>query len=290
MYESNLHTDNARVAARLATLLNRPHSGLITDIDGTISPIAASPEDAIVLPGALQALAELRDRLTVLAVVTGRRVLQARQMIGLDGIVYIGNHGFEWLDADGTPRTPADLDPWLAGLPTVLDAVGRALADDPAGLVIENKGATGAVHYRLSPDHALAQRRIVRALETHAVPAGWQIEPGRMVINLLPPLPINKGTAVSQLIRSHGLITAAYLGDDVTDAHGFEALRDLRATGEIADGLCVGVVGPETPRAVRDLADVCVPTVNDVARVLLRLASTLRPDATMDAGAVDRPE
>ncbi len=79
--------------------INKPRFGLITDVDGTISPIVDVPDEARVTPRNLELLAELRAHLTVTAVVSGRAAKDVYQRIGLPGLVYIGNHGMEqWQD------------------------------------------------------------------------------------------------------------------------------------------------------------------------------------------------
>lgn len=69
--------------------------GLITDIDGTISPIAPSPLEARVSPACRRHLAALAKKLELVAVISGRPAVEARDMVGVEGIVYVGNHGLE---------------------------------------------------------------------------------------------------------------------------------------------------------------------------------------------------
>jgi trehalose 6-phosphate phosphatase len=109
-----------------------------------------------------------------------------------------------------------------------------------------------------------------------------------MVINLLPPLTVTKGSAVAWLAREYGLERMVYFGDDVTDAHAFRALRRLRETHGMQT-LAVGVVGPETPPSVRQLADASVPTVEAVADIMCRVLERLRPGDSMGSGASPAP-
>jgi trehalose 6-phosphate phosphatase len=94
------------------------------------------------------------------------------------------------------------------------------------------------------------------------------------VLNLLPPLTVTKGSAVRALAREHQLEAIVYLGDDLTDAHAFSELARLRERGE-ANTLSIGVVGPETPPRVRQLADASVPSVACVASLLCTVATRL---------------
>ncbi|HEV7664378.1 MAG TPA: trehalose-phosphatase, partial [Chloroflexota bacterium] len=100
MYESASSGDNASLVLQVVGLLAAGRAGLVTDVDGTISPIVARPEDAAVLPAARDALAGLSHLLSMVAVVSGRRASDARAMVGVDGLVYVGNHGLERWTAD----------------------------------------------------------------------------------------------------------------------------------------------------------------------------------------------
>ena len=300
MYESTSRGDNAagtELAAdveptavtetlieRVAALLGGGRTALITDIDGTISPIVARPEDAFVLPDARRALLGLRDVLDVVGVVTGRAVADARAMVGVDGIVYVGNHGLEVWGQRGPELLP-EARPWVPMLARVLEDVVRHLTPQASqGVIFENKGATASVHYRLAPDSTETRRRLLEILVECAVPGGLRIEEGRMVINLLPPLTVSKGTAITWLAREHHLNRLVFIGDDMTDAHAFRALDVLRQTpGTLT--LSIGVVGPETPLTVRELADATVPTVAAVAELLVGVLDWLKTSATMEARA-----
>ena len=274
MYESLSEGDNGSLVENVVDLLGSGRAGLVTDVDGTISPIVAMPEEARVLPAARQALEALRDVLTLVAVVSGRTTTDARDMVGIDGITYVGNHGFEVLREAGPEIVPAAL-PWVPRLAAVLAA--RRGADPQPGILIENKGATASLHYRLAPDPVRAKHELLEILVQSAVPLGFQIEEGRMVINLLPPLGISKGSAVSWLVAEHRLDRVVYLGDDETDAHAFRALKVLRQSGEVRT-LGIAVVDSETPLSVRQLADATVPSVEAIAELLCRVAELVKSE------------
>jgi trehalose 6-phosphate phosphatase len=267
----------AGLVDRVVHLLAGRPSGLITDVDGTISPIVAEPELAAVLPSARAALEGLAQELDLVAVVSGRTVREARRLVGLEGLVYVGNHG---LEVDG--QVVAEARPWVARLAAVLDEVARKVHEP--GVRIENKGVTGSIHYRLAAEPERAHQQLLEVLAQCALTSGLRLEEGRMVLNLLPPLRVSKGSAVRWLAGEHGLKRLVYLGDDVTDAHAFEALRAMRAGGD-AETLAIGVVGPETPPSVRQLADEAVPSVPAVAELLGRVLEGLRASDTIQAGA-----
>jgi trehalose 6-phosphate phosphatase len=267
--------DNTGLVSQVVELLARARAGLVTDIDGTISPIVAVPEDATVLPLARDALRGLKERLELVAVVTGRSVLNARGMVAVDGITYIGNHGFEVL-RDGQAEVVPEAQPWVPRLRAVLNRVASQL-DDADGVVIEEKGPTASLHYRLSPDPDAMREQLLELLATSP---DVRLEEGRRVINLLPPLAISKGSAVTWLVHEHELDSIVYLGDDVTDAHAFQALDALRQSAKVR-ALRIGVVGPETPSIVRQLSDASVPTVTAAAELLAETLECLKTSDRM---------
>jgi trehalose 6-phosphate phosphatase len=242
-------------------------AGLVTDVDGTISPIVGRPEDARVLPRARAALEGLKDILTLVAVVSGRRATDARTLVALDGLVYVGNHGFERLDPSGELQVAPEALPWIGWVAALVEDLRRQLAAAHTGVVIENKGATASLHYRLAPEPERVRQELLAMLTRSSLAHGLHLEEGRMVLNVLPPVPINKGSAVSWLIHEYHLRRVVYVGDDVTDTHAFAALRTLRDTQQVHT-LSIGVVGPETPPGVGQLADATVPSAVGVADLL----------------------
>lgn len=264
------HSENDLVEAASAVLRSAP-AGLFTDVDGTISPIVSAPGDARVLPLARRALERLSRHLALVGVVSGRPVADARQMVGVEGAVYVGNHGLELWTAEG-PTVLPQAAPWVPRIAEALAALRVRLRLER--LTFENKGASATIHYRLAADQMRAERAILDALADLPEARGLRIEPGRMVVNILPPLDLHKGTAVTLLARRESLRGVVYLGDDVTDTHAFQALADLRARDGVRT-LAIGVVGAETPSAVREMADAQVPTVESVAHLLDGVARTL---------------
>jgi len=278
VYARAPEADNSIPLARLLRVLRRRSAGLVTDVDGTISPIVARPADARVLPAARDALARLSQRLALVAVVSGRRAADARRLVGLPELVYVGNHGLEMLTAGQDERdltlAPA-VQPWL---PVIAQAARQLAARlEPGGMTVEAKGASAAVHYRGLADVDRARRLALAAAGACAQAMGLWYEEGRMVVNLLPPLPIDKGSAVRWLADERRLAGLAYCGDDLTDAHAFAALATMRRL-EQRETVSVAVVGPETPPRVRALADTTVGSVADVASLLQAVADALAVD------------
>ena len=276
--------DNAALIRQVVELLRHGRTGLVTDIDGTISAIVARPEEAMVLPEARNALEVLRDKLQVVAIVTGRSVTDARQMVGVDGLVYIGNHGLE-VYRNGQAEVVPEAKPWVARMAALLQQVNLNL--DPAlrsGVIIEDKGVSASIHYRLTPHPDEARAHLLDLLSKGAQTNGIRVEEGRRVLNLMPPLNINKGTAVTWLVTEHKLDAIAYLGDDITDAHAFRALEILRQSDHLTT-MSIGVIGPETPETVRQHADAAVASVTAVADLLTGALAGLGSNDRMDVRA-----
>lgn len=264
--------DQSIVQRVLTTLTVRP-AGLVTDIDGTISRITAPPEAAVVDPAAREALRNLAVRLDLLAVVSGRAVEDARRLVDLDGLVYVGNHGFE-RRIDDVVYLAGGVEAYVSPIATLLHTAGPAIGIP--GVAVENKGVSGSIHYREADDPEAAREAILQTVRPLADQAGLRLSEGRMVVEVRPPIDVNKGTALRDLARDFELRSLVFIGDDVTDLDAMRALRDLRIQGAI-DGLAVAVASDETPRAVMEAADVSVPGVDGVIALLRALGERLPP-------------
>ena len=248
----------------LSRVLSNQPCGLITDIDGTISPIAPTPDTAQVSPVAREQLRLLARHIAVVGVISGRGAGDAAALVGLPELVYIGNHGLEeWKNGQVQPIAEAQL---------YADAIATVVAEAQvqialAGVLFENKGVTASVHYRLAADPERAGAEVGAVLETLAARHGLRLTGGRLVWEIRPPLAINKGTAMRRLVAEHSLRGAIFLGDDRTDTDAFVALRELREQGQSMT-LSVGVLAAETPQIVRELADVVVAGITGVEQFL----------------------
>ena len=244
-------------------------AGLVTDIDGTISPTAPTPEDAAVSPACRDALQSLCARLALVAAVSGRDAAKAREMVGLDGMVYVGNHGLErWQDGGISVVEEA-----RQYVPLIRDAVEALRAGlDAPGLIVEDKGVTASVHYRLSPDPAAAREVILAFLAAAPEARGLRITEGKLVVEVRPPVAVDKGTSLERLVLEKGLQSIVYIGDDVTDVDAFRSLRALASRG-VCRGLALGVVEAETPPEIAQESDMVLRGVPEVEELLRVVAS-----------------
>lgn len=258
-----------RAAGALRRLFERRPAGLLTDVDGTISQITRNTNDATVSQPARSALTRLHGSLDLVAVVTGRAVERAQRMVGVSGIGYVGNHGLEWLQ-DGIVQTDPAAEAARPHLEAALAAVRATFP--PSDFHVEDKRVSVAIHYRQARDPLAVERVMLDLLRPFASAGQLRTIEGGLVVNLLPALAIDKGSASRWLVEQYGLRSVAFFGDDVTDLHAFRALKVLRAEG-IAETLVVGVGSAEGPPAVREEADLILEGVGEVERVLAALAA-----------------
>ena len=254
----------------LAVLRARP-SALISDVDGTLSPIVSSPQEAEVLPECRRALAKLAGSLDLVAVVSGRQVEDVHRMVGLDQLTYIGNHGLEsWSRVDGYRNKASSYTSTMAEVLRMLKDKLESLE----GIHLEDKGTVVAIHYRTSPQPAIARRVILKAIEEVPAISGLGIGEGKRVIEIRPSLAINKGTVITELAKAYRLKGILYLGDDLTDIDAFRAIRDLRESGEVL-GLSAGVGGTEATNELAAASDILLSGPEAVARLLQVLSAAL---------------
>lgn len=249
---------------------NRRESAIFTDVDGTIAPIVERPEDAAVLPQAAKLLAELGGGYALVGCVSGRRALDAKRLVGVEGIAYVGNHGFErLLPGEDTPSPNPGLDGHEGDAAQFVAAWDGDLAQH--GLRREDKGAVQALHWRGAADEDTAEalaHEIAGDAEWRGLFVGW----GRKVLEIRPPVRVGKGRAIAQLLEGTAIRHALYAGDDRTDVDGFAALHGLRDDGRLETAICVGVVSPEAPEQLVDHSDLTVDGPEGFVELLRALA------------------
>jgi trehalose 6-phosphate phosphatase len=267
--EGDLLRGPALVAAARAVLDEGP-AGLLCDVDGTLSPIAPRPEMAVVRPRTRRALRTLARRLALLAAVSGRSADDARRLVRVPGIVYVGNHGMEAVM--GRRRWTH---PQAGRFRQVLAGVLRDLRIRLAGeeLLYEPKGLGASIHYREAADPERTRAAILTTLGALPQATALRVTEGRLVVELRPPVAASKGTAVTCLLRRHGLRAALFLGDDRTDLDAMRALRAARAENELHT-LAVAVASAEMPAELLTEADGVAEGVDAVEALLAALAAS----------------
>jgi trehalose 6-phosphate phosphatase len=206
---------------------------LFCDIDGTISPIAPTPCEAIV-PGEFRAvLRRLVQRLGLVAFVTGRDLEDGRRMVRLPKAAYVGTHGLELLDAAGARSVDPEAERWL---PAIRDVVKQARAAhlEPLGVLVEDKRMIVALHYRQAPDQERARTAILERVIEPARARGLWTTAGYLALEVRPPVTVTKGTAARRLLAGGRYRTAIFLGDDLTDCNGFDAVHEWAAESALS--------------------------------------------------------
>lgn len=249
--------------------------GIVTDVDGTISPLAATPDAAQVTPKSRALLRQLRQQVALVAAVSGRAADDVSARVNLPELVYVGNHGLErWVDGRVVALPEAE------ACRPALDAVLATLKPHlQAGMIVEDKRETVAIHYRATPDPAAAYQTLAPIIHEASHAQGLKTMEGKMVFEVMPNLDVDKGHAFARLVTDYGLDAALYLGDDVTDAAALLKARELRAHG-MCYALAVGVEADETPKLVQDNADLLVAGVSGVEALLEWLSHALSASST----------
>jgi trehalose 6-phosphate phosphatase len=229
-------------------LKSADHILLLSDYDGTLIPIVDRPELAVLAPETRRLLQILaRDRRYTVGIVSGRALIDLKEKIGLDGIIYAGNHGLE-IEGFGTnflEPIAEEIRPFFQILSQVLTTTLRGIR----GVLVEDKGLSLSVHYR-SVDEAEEDRvrdafhKVTNPLH---ITGRIRITRGKKVYEIRPPVDWDKGKAVSWLvakckeIKVKSSILPLYLGDDLTDEDAFKVI-------EVCDGISV-FVGPEESKS-----------------------------------------
>lgn len=200
-------------------------AALFLDFDGTLVELAETPDAVRVSPALGPLLERLRRRLGGrLAIVSGRALGDLERHVPLAGIAFSGSHGLELQWPDGT-RLPLSAP---LGLDDAREAVTRFAAAAP-GLLVEGKPAGIALHYRLAPQEGPRAGIFMAAL---AKRHGWEVQHGAMVVELRPR-GATKGVAIKAFMRATDFADArpVFVGDDLTDEHGFAAAAALGGAG-----------------------------------------------------------
>jgi trehalose 6-phosphate phosphatase len=218
-------------------------AALFLDLDGTLAPIAERPQDVSPDPRRTSLVARLQAATAGrLAVISGRTLEDVDRILESRVRRVAAIHGLVRRPAAGEPEQAAP----HPGLAVATDTF-RTFAEADDGLLVEPKGLSVALHYRLAPAFERQAREIAELL---AQETGLVLQAGRMVVELRTPGP-DKGDSVRAFMGDPAFAGArpVFIGDDVTDEAGFAAAAELGGFGVL--------VGPEREtRARHRLADV----------------------------------
>lgn len=207
------------------------------DYDGTLSPIAKTPDVSFTAKKIKKTLRTLSKSLRCkIAIISGRALKDVKGLLDLKEVVYVGNHG---LEIEGPKLrfnaiAPTGFKEILKRIKSDLDKRLSAVK----GVLLEDKGYTLSVHYRLVNKKYIPLVKTVfhETIITDLIRNKIKINSGKMLLEVRPPLEWNKGKAVLWLLARQKFalkgneILPIYMGDDVTDEDAFDALKDKGIT------------------------------------------------------------
>ncbi len=196
------------------------------DYDGTLTPIVARPEDAVLSPEMRETLSRLAEKFTVI-IISGRDRRAVQEFVQLRDLIYAGSHGFDISGPGLDLEHPGGED----ALPQLYQAekeLNKRLASI-RGTQVERKKFAIAVHYRNAPPSAVEPvREIVESVRNRY--GNLRITGGKMILELRPDIEWDKGKALVWLLEELELdvpdTIPLYIGDDLTDEDAFRAIRD----------------------------------------------------------------
>ena len=239
---------------------------VLTDIDGVLAPIVPTPDMSEVPEELQELLWHLSGRCRVVAGVSGRAAKDALRLVGLEELVYYGNHGFEILR-----NSEVEIVPEAAPYQEAIEELEKRARDElePLGAFVEEKGITASIHYRnASPE---VGERCKEFVEREGERLGLRITVGRGVVEARPPIRADKGTATRKLVEEYEPEKALFMGDDTTDLDAFRELEALRNEGMLSEILRIGVKSEEGPPEIVSESDLVVEGTEGVQEVLRAL-------------------
>jgi trehalose 6-phosphate phosphatase len=226
---------------------NPAASGLVLDFDGVLSPIIEDPAASELPDRVAASLARLARTLGLLAIISGRPAEFLAERIPVPGVHLLGSYGIEQI-RDGVRRVDPDAKKWLGPVSEASRALRNLLGTLP-GVLVEEKPVSVTVHWRQAPDQAAAAHEVHRATARIAGETGLRLASGKLAEELLPPIDVDKGSALFTLLAARNLTTVAYAGDDVGDIPALRAVREAGGYALVVDH------GHETDPLLRKLAD-----------------------------------
>lgn len=253
-------------ARAIGQRLDRSPLCVMLDVDGTLAPIVATPDQARVPDATRDVVAGLaRAPGTTVVLVSGRAAADAMRVadIPAESVWVIGNHGFEIREPSGRITSDDRVRGFDVAVARAASMLEQEFAD-VRGAIVENKRWTLSVHYRVVDDANVARIRERSAAIANEL--GLRVLDGKKIVELRPPVDVNKGTASLAFIERLGITASRgsvlYAGDDRTDE---DAFRELRAA--LPDTVTVRVASSDEARATSD-AELVVGTLPELRELL----------------------
>lgn len=238
---------------------------LLMDFDGTLAPITQHPRNTVIPKPTSEILNRLCNNSHVFAaIISGRGITDVKGKVGIEGIVYAGNHGLEILYSDGKKYDHYIPNDVIENFTKMFDVLRDEIEKD--GTWIENKKTSLTVHYREAPEeeHDAIVERATQIIEYH----GYTANPAHKAIEAKPPVQWNKGKAAELILQSsfgdnwHEKVKAVFVGDDTTDEDAMRALHGKAVSFRVSSAADI-----ETS------ADFRLPSTENVHQMLQWIAS-----------------
>jgi len=246
-------------------------SAIFLDLDGTLAPIMPRPNEVTVPQEISRLIRKIAHDYLAVTVVSGRPATGAKRIVGNAELAYIGNHGFETMLPGHAVVVCEEAQDYI---PKIRDLVEYCRKDEELvemGIWLEDKTATMSFHFRRSSDPDQSAAYIHEKFFPRIEELGLAVSEGRKVIEVRPPVPINKGVAVGLLLDRLECRQAIYIGDDTTDV---DALKELRKRKRRKNSVMVsvGVISSEMPPELTKYSDLLVDRISGVEVALQLLA------------------
>lgn len=248
----------------LETFKNDDGTAILTDIDGTISEIAETPEGAGVSESMKKLLSRLNNKFQLVAVISGRSVDNVRSMVDVEGLLYVGNHGMEYIINETKYLSP-EAEKYLPELKRNFEKLEKSDLSKINGLMFEDKGVCLAIHYRQCDLYVDVRDKILNEINRSNDSNNLKISEGRKVVEIKPSISRDKGYVVQKIGERYVPDKIIYLGDDITDFDAFKKLEELENAGIIKTASIL-VLSSEIPDYVKNSTSFYVKNVREVQR------------------------
>ena len=231
-----------------------------------LAPIVPTPDMSEVPEELRELLWRLSQMYRVVVGVSGRTTEDALRLVGLEEVVYYGNHGFEVLRGGEIEIVP-EAAPYEEAVKELEMKAREEL--EPLGAFVEEKGITASIHYRNTSSEV--GERCKEFAKSEGERLGLRITTGRGVVEARPPIRADKGTATRKVVEEYEPEKTLFMGDDTTDLDAFRELEALREEGVLSQILRIGVKSEEGPPEIVSEADLVVEGTEGVEEVLRSL-------------------
>ncbi len=249
--------------------------GIVSDLDGTLSPIVDVPEDAQMSRENARLLSELSRSGALIAILSGRGAEDLAKRVDIAGAILIGNHGMErWVEGKAVVAEEA-----MAFRPKLEGILEKLKQYKEEGLRLEDKQVSIALHYRQVAEGETFRVGHIEELKMLAEKYELAFSEGRMIFEFKAAVEIDKGSALKALIAENNLGAVFYLGDDTTDISALKIIGDMRKSGEVR-GYGIAVKSKEGDAAVIEAADYFAEGVEDVEAFLAWLLKARKASST----------